>query len=82
MNDQNESATWMRGIIHLAHPHPTHTQGDFNSFELAQKLKHYAPELDQAKAQVVCVGIGTVDGAKEFSKLVGFPLDKLYAVSK
>ena len=45
------------------------------SFEYAQKLLHYLPQLDRAGVSVVAVGIGSVAAAKEFATLVGgFPL--------
>jgi hypothetical protein len=54
--------------------------GDFNSFEYAEKLLYYLPEIEKAGVNLVCVGIGNVDAAREFARLVGgFPLDKLYA---
>lgn len=51
-----------------------------DSFEYAQKLLHYLPELERANVNVVAVGIGTVAAAQKFASLVGgFPLDRLYA---
>jgi hypothetical protein len=45
------------------------------SFEYAQKLLHYLPQLDCAGVKVVAVGIGSVASAQEFAALVGgFPL--------
>ena len=53
--------------------------GDFNAFELGEKLLHYLPALDRAGVNVVAVGIGTVASAQEYARLTGFPLDRLYA---
>jgi hypothetical protein len=39
------------------------------------------PELEAQKVQVVAVGIGSLEGAREFSRELGFPLEKLYVVS-
>lgn len=45
------------------------------SFEYAQKILHYLPQLDRAGVNVVAVGIGSVASAQEFATLVGgFPL--------
>lgn len=55
----------------------THT-ADFNSWEYAQKLRHYLPQIDDAGVGVVGVSLGTVDAAKDFCAETGFPLDSLF----
>lgn len=45
----------------------------------AQICRDLKPNLDQAKVQLVCVGIGTSARAKEFCEHVGFPEDSLYS---
>ncbi|CAM9350351.1 unnamed protein product, partial [Phaeothamnion confervicola] len=51
---------------------------DFNSWELAQKLRHNLPAIDDAGTKVVAVGIGSILGAKAFAAATGFPLGSLY----
>ncbi|KAG5189392.1 AhpC/TSA antioxidant enzyme-domain-containing protein [Tribonema minus] len=51
---------------------------DFNAWEYAQKLRHYLPAIDDAGAEVIAVGLGTVAAAKEFASLTNFPLQRLY----
>jgi hypothetical protein len=59
---------------------PFFTQwGDFDSFELAQRLVDALPALDAAGVRVAAVGLGTVEGARLFSRLTNFPLDRLHA---
>ena len=59
---------------------PFFTQwGDFDSFELAQRLVDALPALDAAGVRVVGVGIGSVEGARLFARCTNFPLDLLHA---
>lgn len=51
---------------------------DFNSWEYAQKLRHFFPSIDDAGAEVVAVGIGSLEAAREFASLTSFPLSSLY----
>ncbi|CBJ48830.1 conserved unknown protein [Ectocarpus siliculosus] len=55
----------------------THT-ADFNSWEYAQKLRHYLPQIDDAGVGVVGVSLGTVDAARDFCAETGFPLDNMF----
>ncbi|GAB5363674.1 hypothetical protein AAMO2058_000904200 [Amorphochlora amoebiformis] len=52
--------------------------GDFDSFEMAQRLVPKLSQLEAAGVEVIGIGIGSVEGAKEFSRLTGFPADKLW----
>ena len=53
--------------------------GDFDSWELAQRLVDEIPALDQANIPVVAVGIGTQKAAADFARRTNFPADRLYA---
>lgn len=53
--------------------------GDFNSWEYAEKLRHYLPALDDAGAEVFAVGIGSCESANLFAEETGFPKSKLFA---
>jgi hypothetical protein len=53
--------------------------GDFDSFELAQRLVDALPALAAANVRVAAVGVGSVQGARLFSQLTRFPLDLLHA---
>ncbi|CAM9281282.1 unnamed protein product, partial [Choristocarpus tenellus] len=55
----------------------THT-ADFNSWEYAQKLRHYLPKIDDSGVNLVGVSMGTITAAKDFCAETGFPLDSLY----
>lgn len=55
----------------------THT-ADFNSWEYAQKLRHYLPQIDDAGVEVVGVSLGTVEAARDFCGETGFPLDNMF----
>ncbi|CAM9256906.1 unnamed protein product [Ascophyllum nodosum] len=55
----------------------THT-ADFNSWEYAQKLRHYLPQIDDAGVGVVGVSLGTVDAARFFCAETGFPLSSMF----
>jgi len=55
--------------------------GDFDSFEMAQRMIPYIEKLKEKDVDVFAVGIGTMDGAKEFSELTGFPSSMLYVDS-
>ncbi|CAN0024828.1 unnamed protein product, partial [Discosporangium mesarthrocarpum] len=55
----------------------THT-ADFNSWEYAQKLRHYLPRIDDAGVNLVGVSMGTVAAARDFCAETGFPLGSLY----
>ncbi|CAM9485224.1 unnamed protein product [Ectocarpus fasciculatus] len=59
----------------------THT-ADFNSWEYAQKLRHYLPQIDDAGVGVVGVSLGTVDAARDFCAETGFPLDNMFMDAK
>ena len=59
---------------------PFFTQwGDFDSFELAQRLVDALPALADAGVRVAAVGVGSVEGARLFARLTNFPLDMLHA---
>ena len=59
---------------------PFFTQwGDFDSFELAQRLVDALPALAAANVRVAAVGVGSVAGARLFSELTNFPLELLHA---
>ena len=53
--------------------------GDFDSWELAQRVTDDLGTLREANVRVVAIGIGSVDAAKEFAKRTNFPLENLYA---
>ncbi|CAM9867071.1 unnamed protein product, partial [Heterosigma akashiwo] len=52
--------------------------GDISSFEFAQTLLYYLPDFEDEKVEVFAVGIGTIEGGREFSEATGFPLDRLF----
>eukprot|EP00607_Mallomonas_marina_P010845 CAMPEP_0182422646 /NCGR_PEP_ID=MMETSP1167-20130531/8380_1 /TAXON_ID=2988 /ORGANISM="Mallomonas Sp, Strain CCMP3275" /LENGTH=289 /DNA_ID=CAMNT_0024600861 /DNA_START=196 /DNA_END=1061 /DNA_ORIENTATION=+ len=52
---------------------------DFNSWELAQRLKHDLEKLKSYKIEVICIGIGSPEAASLFSELLDFPADKLFS---
>lgn len=52
--------------------------GDLSSMELAQQLKYYLPQIQKAKINVIGIGPGTVENAKEFCSLNNFPIDLLH----
>ena len=53
--------------------------GDFDSWELAQRLVDDLDAMKRAGVRVVAIGIGSADAAREFSKRTRFPLENLYA---
>jgi len=53
--------------------------GDFDSFELAQRLVDALPALAAANVRIAAVGVGSVAGARLFSELTSFPLELLHA---
>eukprot|EP00873_Tetraselmis_striata_P022378 jgi/Tetstr1/442642/TSEL_030737.t1 len=53
--------------------------GDFDSWELAQKLVDRLPELREAGVEVVAIGIGSLAAARKFCTSTGFPMGNLYA---
>ena len=53
--------------------------GDFDSFETAQKLVDYLPQLAAGGVTVAAVGIGSRDAALAFAAKTKFPADLLYA---
>jgi hypothetical protein len=59
---------------------PFFTQfGDFDSFELAQRLVDALPALAAAGVRVAAIGVGTPAAARAFAQFTNFPLDMLYA---
>ena len=53
--------------------------GDFDSFELAQRLVDALPALAAANVRTAAIGVGSVAGARLFSELTSFPLELLHA---
>lgn len=53
--------------------------GDLSSWEYAQKLVKQLPAFAAAGVDVYTVGLGSLSNAREFAKLLQFPLDQLYA---
>ena len=53
--------------------------GDLSSWELAQKLLYYIPQIEAAKINLVAVAPGaTAEHATEFCLKTGLPVDYLY----
>lgn len=52
---------------------------DLSSWEYAQKLVQRLPDIEAQGARVIAVGLGSAANAREFSRVLNFPLDKLYA---
>lgn len=53
--------------------------GDFDSFELAQRMVDALPALRAAGVAVVAFGVGTPEAARAFAKFTNFPPELLYA---
>ena len=53
--------------------------GDFDSWELAQFLVDDVERMRREGAEVVAIGIGSVEAAREFAARTNFPADRLYA---
>ncbi|KAG2431344.1 hypothetical protein HYH02_013334 [Chlamydomonas schloesseri] len=52
---------------------------DLTSWELGQKLIKIIPTLEGSGVRVVVVGLGSVNNAQEFARILKFPMDRLYA---
>lgn len=53
--------------------------GDLSSWELAQKLLYYIPQIERSNVNLVAVAPGaTMENAKEFCLKTGLPIDKLF----
>jgi len=52
--------------------------GALNAWEYAQRLLHNFPIFELNNVQIVVIGIGTIEGAREFAREIGFPYDKLF----
>jgi hypothetical protein len=53
--------------------------GDFDSFELAQRLVDALPALDAAGVRVAAVGVGSPSAARRFCALTNWPAERLHA---
>ena len=51
---------------------------DLSSWELAQKISYYLPELSDSKTDLIAIAPGSVKNAKKFSEMTSFPLSNLY----
>jgi len=52
--------------------------GDFNAWEYSQKLLHYIGNFTANEIELSVIGIGTVEGAREFSRETEFPIERIY----
>ena len=53
--------------------------GDLSSWELAQKLRYYLPQISSANIELFAVAPGaTMEHAAEFCLKTGLPIDNLY----
>ncbi|KAG2423523.1 hypothetical protein HXX76_015271 [Chlamydomonas incerta] len=52
---------------------------DLTSWELAQKLVKIIPTLEGSGVKVMVLGLGNVNNAQEFARILKFPMDRLYA---
>ncbi|KAG2483176.1 hypothetical protein HYH03_017968 [Edaphochlamys debaryana] len=52
---------------------------DLSSWELAQKLVKVIPTLEASGVRVALVGLGSVQNAQEFARVLNVPMDRLYA---
>lgn len=52
---------------------------DLSSWEYAQKLVKVLPTLETSGVTVYAVGLGDTKNAREFARILNFPLGKLYA---
>lgn len=51
---------------------------DLSSWELGQKLMKVMPTLEASGVQVIVVGLGSATNAREFCRVLRFPIDNLY----
>eukprot|EP01039_Chlorochromonas_danica_P009957 gene9957-11007_t len=54
---------------------------DLSSFELAQEIRHYSPQIEDAGISLAVVTLGSIENAKEFAKLTALPSKYLYVDS-
>jgi len=73
ITDLLKSTTGNSLVVFLTHC------GDLSSFEVAQQLVYYLPQLEEAKINLLAVSPGSsISSAEEFCSLTKFPINKLY----